>query len=186
MEKSMRMKTRDVAFKFRMNAGFPGDVNRSHPASILASKQDSTKPVPYVGMPAMLTAAGAIRYLNATDDGTTNVGIHGIVVRPYPMQAPSSSGSYGGQTLGSGQAAAPADGVVDVVREGHILASVVGTGIVRGAAVYVWTAASTGSHVQGGFESAASAGNTLKVLNAIFNGPEDANGVAEIFISAQV
>ena len=29
-----RQKTRDVAFTFRMGAGFAGDVNRTHPASI--------------------------------------------------------------------------------------------------------------------------------------------------------
>ena len=56
---------------------------------------------------------------------------------------------------------------------------------VKGGAVFVWCAATSGSHIQGGFESVASGGNTaaLDTTRYQFNGPADANGNVEVCIN---
>jgi len=51
---------------------------------------------------------------------------------------------------------------------------------VKGGTVYVWCAAASGLHVPGGIEDVASAGNTVPVANAEFNGTPDADGNVEI------
>ena len=58
---------------------------------------------------------------------------------------------------------------------------VVGTPTKRGP-VYIWCSASGGGHVQGGFEAAFDADDTVLVSNAYFNGPPDANGITELRI----
>jgi len=179
MSKTMRMKTRDAAFTYRMGAGYPGDVDRTHPASIEPNLIDSGAPPTAYGQGVIVDGTShAIRPLTSGDSGVTE--LYGITVRPYPTQQ-SSGTNYGAASLGS--ATPPTSGIVDVIREGYVMASIVGSPVKNGP-VYIWTAASSGNHVQGGFEAADGTTNTASIANAVFNGPADANGVGEIFIHA--
>ncbi|MEL7090033.1 MAG: hypothetical protein AAGL98_16585, partial [Planctomycetota bacterium] len=106
--------------------------------------------------------------------------VFGVSVRPFPVQQQS-----GGMSASFGSATPPAGGnVIDVLKSGYIFVNVSGGGTPnKGEPVFVWAAASSGSHVLGGFETAATAGSTLPVgplPNTYWNGPADANGVAEI------
>lgn len=175
-----RAVTCDVAIGYRMGAGYPGDVNRTHPFSVEPGLMDATNPIAAYGNAALInTAANSFRGLIASDTAVTKIA--GVLVRPYPTQQQS-----GGMSASLGSATPPTSGVVDVLRTGYAMVKVpAGTSPTKGGAVYVWVAASTGSHVQGGFETAASAGNTAAIANAYFNGPADANGNYEIMVFAQ-
>jgi hypothetical protein len=72
---------------------------------------------------------------------------------------------------------------VDVLTAGYILVPVVGAPV-KGGAVFVWCAASGGGHTEGFFEAAATGGSTaaLDVTKYRWNGPADANGIAELVI----
>lgn len=170
--------TQDAAFKYRMDVGFPGDINRTHPVSVVAGLQDSTTPVRRYG-DAVFFGTNTIRGAVAGDTAITK--LKGVLVRPYPTQQ-----TLGGMTASLGSAApGGANTVQDYVEDGHIIVKVdnIAAGAVsKGSAVFVWCAATAGNDIQGGFRGAASAGNTAAIGNAEFTGPADANGVAEIRI----
>lgn len=179
----VRARTQDISFGYRMGAGFPGDVNRTHPASILPGLMTPTlaNKIRLYGDPCIIdTAQNAYRGLLAGDTGVTK--IDGILVRPHPIQQKT-----GGLSAAIG-AAVPPDGpdVIDVLNEGFIIVrcnNFAAQQPVKGGAVHIWIAASAGAQVQGGFSSVAS-GSTITVTNAKWNGPTDANGITEIQIMA--
>lgn len=174
-----RARTRDVAFTYRMGAGFPGDVNRTHPASVLPGLMDTADPVAMYGFPVLDDATdNTYRGFTDADDAVTV--IDGVLVRPFPTQQTS-----GGMTSTIGAATPPVGpAVIDVLDDGFILTRLsdfAAASPVKGGPVYVWTAASAGNHVLGGFEAVATGGSsTAAIVNARFNGPPDANGVCEI------
>lgn len=171
-----------TAFTFRMGAGVQGDVTRTHPANIMPHLNDGTNPVLAYGLACMFDGtADTVRQMASGDNGSTAIAIAGITVRPFPTQPATASQDYGGAAYGSG--APSANAAVDVMQQGSIIGPVVGTPVLGGA-VYVWCAASSGSHVQGGFEASATGGSTVPVSNAYFNGPPDANGLGEIVLRA--
>lgn len=173
----VRARTHDVAFTYRMGAGFPGDVNRTHPASILPGLMNTTSPVLLYGNPVLVdTATNSIREVLVGDTAVTTIA--GVLVRPYPTQQ-----TTGGLSASIGAAVPPTSGVVDVLQDGFIMVrcnNFAAQQPTKAGAVFIWIAASTGAHVQGGFESVASAGNTIAITNARFNGPTDAAGVTEL------
>jgi hypothetical protein len=176
MSEGIRARTHDVAFTYRMGAGFPGDVNRTHPASILPGLFNVANPVRLYGDPVLITGVGYRGFI--AGDTTTPTTIAGIAVRPYPTQQ-----TTGGMSASLGAAVPPAGGVGDVLNEGFIIArsnDFATNPPVKGGAVYVWFAASSGVHVQGGFETVATGGSTALISNARYNGPPDANGICEI------
>lgn len=176
-----RSRVGDVAFQFRMGAGFPGDVNRTHPVSISPYKIDATNPPTLFGQAVVFnTAANSVRAVLDTDDAITQIA--GVVYRPYPTQDPGLSAAFGVTGLGTGTPAT--NQPVDVVTLGFVMVTVVGTPTLGGA-VFLWTAPASGSHVVGGFEAQASAGNTaaLDTSKYRFNGPPDANGNVELVIN---
>lgn len=176
--KKNRMKTRDVAFGFRMGAGFPGDVNRTHPVDIVPELPSATLPPTAYGQMTILdTSTGTVRRFDTGDTAVTTA--YGVTVRPYPTQQ-SSASNYGQADIGS--ATPPTSGVMDVVRRGYIMAKVNGTPV-KGGAVYVWCAASSGAHVQGQLEASATGGSTASLTNATFNSAPDANGYVEIIFN---
>lgn len=176
------VRTVDTAFAFRMGAGFPGDVNRSHPVSIEPVQWDATQPPTEFGVPVVLDATTHNpRKMVAGDDALTDA--WGVVVRPYPTQQ-----STGGMTSSFGSGGPNATQPGDVMKAGYImvqLSNFAAQPCVKGGAVYVWTAVSTGNHVQGRFEAAATGGSTaaLNTTKFHFNGPPDANGVAEVIVT---
>jgi len=169
-----RMKFRDdlSVFQYRMGAGIPGTVSRMNPAAVTEpTLLDPTAPPTAFGVPVVIAAASqGARVVEVGDTA-----IYGILVRPYPIQQLS-----GGPSAPFG-AAAPGVGASDVLRSGYILVVIntLGGAPVKGQPVYVWTAATGGGHTQGGFETAASAGNTI-AIPATFQGGVDAYGVGEI------
>ena len=182
--KKTRCKTRDIAIQFRMQGGFPGDVNRTHPATITPELMDSVSPVAAYGYPCLIDSAadagqGGIRGFATTDHSdATPVAAWGVLVRPYPTQQQNST-NYGAASIGA--ATPPTSGVVDTLRSGFISVAIpAGQAPIKGSPVYVWCAASTGAHVFGGFEAVYSAGNTVQVSNATFNSTPDTSGNVEI------
>jgi len=174
----VRQRTLDVAFPFRMGAGFPGDVNRTHPASILPRQQQVANPVRLYGDPVLVdTATNSVRAFIAGDTAVTR--LYGAAVRPYPTQQ-----ATGGMSSALGAAAVPA-GPLDILREGYMIARCNNFATAQptlDGPVFVWCAASAGVHVQGGFESVATGGSTAAIANARWCGPTDANGITEIEI----
>jgi hypothetical protein len=162
-----------------MAAGFPGDVNRGHPSSIQPCLIDPNAPPTAYGQPVVVDAATqGVRPLAAADQALTT--IWGVTARPYPIQQSTTSNSYGAVPYGS--VAPPLAQPIDVLRGGYIMVVVNGAPI-KGGAVFIWTAASAGAHVQGGFEAATPGGNGA-ALDATFvwNSPADPTGVAELIV----
>ena len=173
-----RRRTKDVAFTYRMGAGFAGDVNRTHPFSVEPCLIDPANPPLGYGLAVLVnTNANAVRQLAAGDNGGTY--IYGVTVRPYPTQQQS-----GGMSAPFGNQVPPVTGVIDVLTTGYIMVPIVGN-VTKGGLVYVWAAASGGGHIQGGFEAGATGGSTiaLPATIATFNGPADASGIGEIAFS---
>lgn len=164
-----------MAFTFRMPAGFAGDVNRTHPASIAPYMNDPTIPVTAYGLLVVAnTVANTVRNVQAADAASV---MFGFSVRPFPFQQQS-----GGMTASFGSASVPTTAqmsALDVLKSGFIMAAVQGA-CTLGAPVYVWTAVNSGNHVQGGLEAVNPAGNGILLANAYFNGPADAGGIVEV------
>lgn len=174
---SFRARTCDVAFSFRMGAGFPGDINRTNPFSAVPVLINTTNPPAAYGNPVLVdTATNSVRGVIAADGSATPAAIYGVAVRPFPTQQAS-----GGMSSALGSAAPPASGVMDVLRGGFIMAKLpAGVTVAKGGTVYVWAAATSGNNIQGALVGAANGTNTLTVTNAVFNGPADSNGNVEI------
>lgn len=177
-----RHKVRDVAFTFRMSAGAPGEVNRTHPASIEPVFFDGTKPPTFYGEAVIIDATSHLpRRFDTGDSAVTYA--YGCVVRPYPTQQPQANTDFAPASFNVGVPSTKMPG--DVLRSGYIMVKL-GDGTITGAAkgksVFVWCAASTGAHVQGGFEVAAGGGINTAALDSryTFNGVEDANGIVEL------
>lgn len=169
---SVRARTHDVAFGFRMGAGFPGDVNRTHPASIIAGLMDPTTPVRLFG-DVVLTGTNTYKGIAVGDTSTLNCA--GVAVRPYPTQQTS-----GGMTSSFGNGAPATNQPLDIINDGYVMMKCNSGTPAKGGLVYVYTGASTGAHVQGSGVEAASGSNLTLVSNLMFNGPADANGIVEV------
>lgn len=168
-----RARTTDVSFQYRAPAGFAGDINRAHPFSVEPVPQNATNPVLLYGNAVIVdTSTNSGRQPLAGDTAVTR--IYGVAAREYPVQQ-TSGGMAAGLGLGTPSTINP----LSVLREGYIMVKVNGTPTKDGV-VYLWIAASTGSHVQGTFETTASSGNTIAISNAKFNGPGDSAGIAEL------
>lgn len=178
-----RHRTCDVSYIYRMPAGFAGDVNRSHPASIEPCLVDSGDPPQSYGIPVLVdSVTQGVRQFVAGDQSDTVAAGYGMTVRPFPTQQATAT-DYGAISL-TGAVVPAASQPIDILRSGYIMVKVnVGTAV-KGAPVYVWCSASAGAHVQGGIEATFDAGDTTQLLNATFNGGADANGIAEIVFNA--
>jgi hypothetical protein len=177
--------TTDVAFAFRMGNGFPGDVTRTHPVEIEPTAQSNT-PVTAYGVPVVIAADGTngVRGIGGGDGALTT--IYGVSVRSFPQQAASAAGNFGAQAFGA--ATPPPNMPLPVMREGYIAVLVPTDAVlaVKGGPVFVWIAASAGTHTQGGFETAANGGNTIALSPSryMFNGPQDASGNIELVVTS--
>lgn len=176
-----------VAFLGRMGSGFAGEANRTHPISIAPYRNDSTNPATRYGQGVLFTTSGnTVRTPATGDNSATAASIAGVVVRPFPLQAPSAPQPFGGsgtQQTPFGDVGTPPSGQpIDVMTSGFIMVRVNGA-TVLGGLVYLWCAADAAPHLNGTFEAAATGGSTLLLANARWNSPPDANGIAELAIS---
>lgn len=181
-------KVRDAADQFgmtpyRMSAGFPGDVNRIHPFSVEADLISAARPPTAYGQFVTIDTVAAdnsVRPFAAADTALTHA--RGVTVRPYPTQQ-----TTGGATASFGAATPPVTGVIDVLTMGYIMVRLndIAAAPKKGDPVFVWAAATSGIHTQGGIEVVASGGNTLAldVYRYQFNGPPDASGNVEISVN---
>lgn len=173
--------THDVAFTYRMGSGFPGDITRAHPMSVVAGLNNSSVQAvrSYGDAVFVNTATNDIRGAVAGDGSVTPAKIFGVCVRPYPIQQQAQTTF----NTAIGAAAVPAGAVVDTLRSGFIMVKLpAGAVVTKDGTVYVWCAATASTNIQGQFVASASGTNTLTVTNAKFTGPADANGNAEIEI----
>ena len=181
-----RFRTRDyqasAAFQFRMGAGFVGDVNRTHPASIESCLIDSTKPPTFFGQAVAPDAASpnGVRVLAAGDSGVTH--IYGVTVRPFPFQQQTTSTAFGGTAFGG--ETPPTSGIIDVLRNGYMMVTLQGAAAAsKGAPIKVCIVAGTG-YVVGGFSADSVSGTFITLDGAsLFNGPADSNGIVEIAVN---
>jgi hypothetical protein len=177
-------RTRDIAIDFRMLAGFAGAVNRTHPASIEPVLIDSTAPPLYYGQGVVIdpTTEG-VRPLVAGDSGLTDV--YGITVRPYPISQTTGTLPLSA-TIGS--ATPPTGGLMDVLKFGYISIPFnnVDNAPVKGGPAFIWTAVTSGAHVQGLWE-ATDSGSVIQVgtvPRTVYQGGWDANYVGELIFHA--
>lgn len=177
--------TKDAqAIQFRMPAGYPGDVNRTHPCWIEPCSIDPTNPPTFTGQACVIdTGSHLLRTVLAGDGALTD--IYGFMVRTFPTQQKSST-NYGQATIGN--QGAPGIGKVDVLRSGYIMAPLnnfAAAPSVKGGRVWVWIAATAANHVQGALEAGASGGNTIELdIKASFNGSPDSAGTVEVIYNA--
>jgi hypothetical protein len=167
------------AFTYRMPAGIPGDADRySAGTTIEQQLMDASAPVTAYGLPVVIDATAlAVRGLTSGDSSGFNVP-YGVLIRPYPIQ-PQSATNYGQVALGDGSVP-PTSGIVDVMKRGYVNVLLSGSAAaVKGAQVYIWTAASSGAHVQGTFEGTSGGGSTI-TAPAYFVGPADPSGNVQI------
>lgn len=165
--------TKDVAFQYRMGAGFLGDVNRTHPATIEPTLIDASAPPTAYGQPVLVDATTqGVRALAAGDYTSGAFSIYGITVRPYPFQAATQTPSIGSSST------PPTSGLIDILRAGYIMVPVYGA-CVKGGTVYIWVTATSGNHVENTFEITTNGSNVNIVSNpnTSFNGSPDTSAV---------
>lgn len=183
IKKLVRMAVRDVAFTYRMGAGFPGDVNRTHPAEIepALTLATNTPFFAYGQMGIFDGTANAIKPIGVAQQSDSVALVpFGALVRPFPTQQKAAS-NYGAAAIGG--ATPPNAGIQDFARNAMIMVQL-NTGVaapIKGGRVWIWAAATSGNHIQGGYETVASAGNTVQLdPRYTYNGPPDAAGVVEL------
>lgn len=182
--KLMHAKVRDVAYAFRMGAGFAGDVNRSHPVSIEPAQQNAATPATAYGQAVVADTIGGtntVRPIVAADQAVTT--LYGVTVRPYPQQQSTSNTEFAATGIGS--ATPPGAGQeIDVCRAGYIMVQLNAgePSPTKGAPVFVCAEITNGNHVQGGFEVTARGAVTQVILDAryTYNGPADSTGLVEL------
>lgn len=181
-----RAYTRDVSYGYRMPAGFAGEVNRTHPASIFPAMLNATTPPRSYGVAVIFdTGTNTVKGLAAAQQSdATPLAIAGVIARPYPVQASSSAGSYGQQAL-TDATSVQTDRPNDVLEDGFVMVQVRGASpmsLTIDSDVYVFCSADEAGHVLGGFETAFIMGKTVKVSNAKYRGPTDSGGIGELRI----
>lgn len=167
-----------VAFLTRMPAGIPGMVNRGFATTVepvaLTPFGVSGRPTTY-GVPLVVDNTGGnvgnMRTVAAADAAAD---VYGILVRPFPTTGANANDPLGTGTIAQQQNSG------DVARIGYMTVLLSGsTAAVKGGQVYIWKAAPSGPHIQGGFESTDPTTNGFPIP-AVFMGPADANGNVEI------
>lgn len=168
-----------VAYAYRMGIGWAGDITRHHFQTEPCAASAATPPTAF-GQPVTVDqTTQTVRPLVVGDVALT--AIYGITVRMFPGQMAVAPLPYGGSPLGYNTTPPSPPQPIDILRSGYIVVPVVGASK-KGMPVFIWVAATAAPHVQGGFEIAASAGNTVALTDSrtTFNGSPDASGMVEL------
>jgi hypothetical protein len=168
-----------VAYTFRMPAGVPGECTRFNVVgtTIRAEKQNITTPVTQYGVLCFVDNNGA-RPIAATDTTTPPQTSIGISIRPYVTSDVGLAYPLG--TVGLGSGTPMPSGIIDIMYRGYASVKLNGAAAANhNGAAFVWFAASSAPHVQGGWEAATNA-SAFAVPTAAFTGPADAGANTEI------
>ena len=161
----------------RMLAGFAGDIARTHPVSIEPCLIDSSAPPTLYGQAVLVDATTeGVRPFASGDQALTDA--YGVTVRPFPQQQNSTAPAFGNATP-------PTSGIIGVMRSGYIMIgfNASGSAPVKNGQAYIWTAATSGAHIQGGWETAAPSGNGCLIgapPRTTYQGGWDSNNVGEL------
>jgi len=164
-----------TAYLLRAPAGVPGALSRPDQSTV---EPVNITPYGTTGAPA---AFGLACQIDATAEdlrvvADPDAAAYGFLVRPYPSLSGNNAASQG-----LGQAVPPAEGVVGVMVRGYMTVKLGGSAAaVKGAAVYVWSSADSGAHVQGQVEAADPSTDGFVLARSYFMGPADADGNVEI------
>lgn len=168
-----------VSILKRMAAGIPGVTTRAEHSTI---EPQIITPVGTTGAP---TGYGMALVVDNTGGNVGNMrlaasgdaDVYGWLNKPYPT-SPSSAN----EPLGT--AAPPAAGPISVQVRGYMTVKLYGDApAVKGGAVFIYTGATTGTHVKGGTEAATTANAVALPDKTYFTGPADASGNVEIAIN---
>lgn len=164
-----------VAYLKRIDTGYEGSLTReAAPGDVVNEVLDSgTDWSTYgFGRPVKYNASGKVVPVAA---GDTADKIEGFLVRSFPGRAISNTGDQAYPQINGG--------AYPVARRGFMAVKLQGaTTPVKGGSVYVRVAGTSSTLLLGGFEAAAdaTAGNTIELPNAQFEGPAGADGITEI------
>lgn len=164
-----------VAYLKRIDTGYEGDLTReAAPGDVVNEVLDSgTDWSTYgFGRPVKYNTAGKVVPVAAGDEATA---IAGLLVRSFPGRAISNTGDQAYPQINGG--------AYPVARRGFMAVKLQGaTTPVKGGPVYVRLAGTSDTLALGGFEAAAdaTAGNTIELPNAQFEGPAGPDGITEI------
>lgn len=179
--------------QFRMNQGWAGDITRTHPSPVLPKQADPTNPPTLPGQGVIFDAtSGKVRKIITADStsgqasGTYpytgvsgSISLDGVTVREFPIQQQTTSANFGAVAIGN--QSLPSSFPLGIITSGSIIVTLPTSATpLPGGPVYIWNNTTSGSHVQGSFESAYSIGNTVLVANAKWLSGVDANGNAEL------
>jgi hypothetical protein len=145
----MTIPAQALAFTYRMPAGFPGTITRTYATKVEPGVIDTASPPLFFGQGVTFdSTALAIRPPLTTDSG-----IIGVTVRSFPTQG-NFPASPAVDPIGT--ANCPLQGEVDLMVSGYMAVTLSGTTSVnRYSPAFVWMGATSGSHVNGGFEGSA-------------------------------
>lgn len=164
-----------TAYLLRAPAGVPGSLSRPDQSTVepvtITEYGDTGAPAAF-GLACQIDATTGLLRVVADPDTAA----YGFLARPYPALGGNDAGSQG-----LGQAVPPANGNVSVMVRGYMTVKLGGsTAAVKGGAVYVWSSADSGAHVQGQVEAADPSGDGFVIARSYFMGPADADGNVEI------
>jgi hypothetical protein len=152
--------------------GQGGQVVRNQASNeLITERTNGVAPIKRFGDPGIYASDGTVRGLVATDTGVTEIA--GVSVKGFVDTPVFGQNGFGGTPP------QVANKMFAICKRGEISASVVGNPV-RGAPVFIWIAATAGANVQGGFQAAASAGNTIAITNWVFGSGKDAEGFATV------
>jgi hypothetical protein len=166
------------AYLYSFNIGIPGDPQGAEWDQIVEALLAATGAPTAYGMP-LKVVSGLVSGIQASGDATPAAMPFGWIVRPYPIQ----NVALLNDPLGT--STPPTTGKVNVLVRGYITAFLQdATTVALGQAVWIRSAATSGTKVFGGVQSTTDGGNcTLITNNTYFMGPADASGNVVIAVN---
>lgn len=164
--------TQSNTIVYRTPFGVPGGLARAAANAIIEPQAfNSSLPFTAYGVPGKIVSGLFVPIAGQNDV------VYGFLHRPFPSQGANASDPLGTSVPRT-------TGECNVMTFGYMTVVCNAGTPAAGGTVYVWTAASSGAHVQGGIEAAATAGSTIAIPNCRFMGPADASGNCEIAFGA--
>lgn len=169
--------------KYAMPSGIPGAPSRIGGGVIFDSESvvlSADAPLGAYGLFGQIDdASGDFRALDAGD-----AAVYGLLVRPFPTNATTAANFFGGVPLGTQAVPPQTGGMGAAMRAGYMTVKLqannagVVPAVVKNQPVYACIQNPPAGGFVGGVTT-ADGGNTIAV-NAVFNGPADADGNVEI------